>query len=267
MKQKLTMLLGLALILGLAVSCKVALGTPTMGNKPKVLKPGEVPIQIRLGHLDKDGKPVDGFPSYRAVVPKEWDDTLKGNLTFEITGTDPSNASITPIKNITWDSIKGGTASIILSKTGIYKLTMKAYKKGTSPLQLVLESKETSIDIGTAPVAAFVLYPVRDAAAPEGEIKLKIKFSNPARYGAGNNERLIKQLKVEIKGKTHAQTISKNFGATFTEPLQDVPSSDSTTGGEQLVSINESAVKPDIYEVSIKAFKEKTIQHLVPMNK
>ena len=256
MKRKLTILLGLTLILGFAVSCKAALGTPTMGNKPKVLKPGEVPIQIKLGHLDKDGKPMDGFPSYRAVVPKEWDDTLKGNLTFKITGSDPSNAPISPIDNITWNEIKNGTASIILSKTGTYKLTMEA--RETVIGKVALKSNETNVGIGTTPVVAFVLYPNRDTAAPAGEIDLKIKFSNPARYGAGNNERLIKRLKVEIKGRgSSPQTISKTFGVGATDGgFTDISSADPAAGGEQSVSIIENTVKSDIYDVTIKAFKD-----------
>lgn len=76
MKKKILGLSTLVLmLLGLA-ACKAALAVPTLGNKPRVLKPGEVLIQVTVAD--------DNFPAYRTVTPAAWDDTRKKKLSYTI---------------------------------------------------------------------------------------------------------------------------------------------------------------------------------------
>lgn len=244
MKKKILGLSTLVLmLLGLA-ACKAALAVPTLGNKPRVLKPGEVLIHVTVAD--------DNFPAYRTITPAAWDDTRKATLRFFIyqNYVDPTNrgdllAGINA-DGLEWKDIKDGYHTVLESSADPLKLTMLAIDAGTKEFALI--SYETSVTVPGSELINFVLRPYRDTkaesdAAKKGKVSITFKFTDL--------EKSVDPLeKVEVKLVPYPS--GSTIGDTYSETLAI-----SGAGTNEVFSITYDAeVKPGVYEFTAELLRE-----------
>lgn len=231
--------MGLIIVLIAVVfgACKGSVGVPVLGNKPKVLKPGEIPIKVTISD--------ENFPSYRTIVPEDWNDAQKAALKFKLFNA--TGGSETQLgTDWTWAEIQTeGTASVVLTP-GTYTLVMRAYSTASGSEKPVLESKLTNVAIGSTPYLDFVMKPYRAdttqaTAAEAGEIEITVLIHNPEIYGASHSQPLITQAECSLTA------IAGSTGTSI--PAALVTPTSSGTGNDRKDSINftNNAVMPGIY--------------------
>ncbi len=241
------------LILVVLGSCKAGmLGTPVLGNKPKVLKPNEIPIRVIIDS--------DNFPSYRTINPNDWTDSTKGDLIYIITGTkDAAGGTTTPISGTyeyTWEELKKeGTASIILEK-GSYNLTMTAVKEitsgGSTTRKKVLVSQESKVTIGTTSYIDFVMKPCRSTQAIAEDavpcaIDISVIHQNPVIYSGAS---IITDCKLTL-------TPISIDGDTIGTVITDLEKTSKSSQGEnenlvEIWSFSKTDVVPGVYNLDAK---------------
>ncbi len=165
-------------LLGGFVACKASVKTPILGDDPRILKAGELPIKVTI-----DSK---NFPSYRTVVPEEWTETKKNALWF-VLEDDASSAN--RLGKYQWSSIKEGSATVILpGSSGTVNLFMTAYDADPdasgSGAKIVLKSASTTATIGSTTSLDFVMRPYRltkteSDAASTGTVDITVVYHDP----------------------------------------------------------------------------------------
>lgn len=229
-------------------ACKAAVGTPTLGNKPKVLKPGEFLVKVEVTDGD--------FPSYRSVLPESWDETKKNTLTYSICrwdGGQPNNigTAIPGRDNMTWTVVKSNC--YIDLPDGTHNLIMVA-KKGSD---IALISEKTTVSVPGANVIPFILRPFRknaaeSTAASKGSVDIEFIFLDPTASGYTN----IDKVTIELTPNATAG----NIGTAI--PLEEVTSSltdvSGTTGLHRLRKFEyqkTDSVIPGVYDFEVKLYK------------
>lgn len=254
MRKKTFGLIGVLVLITVLAACKAALGTPTLGNKPKVLKPGEILVKVSVAD--------ENFPSYRTVVPGEWDDAKKATLHYQICkydNTQPNNIGtvLSGSASLDWDTLQKDY--YMEFPDGQHDLIMVGRKYATpgSPLatdKIALISEKTTITLPGANLLNFVLRPFRKntgeaTAAPQGTVDIKFSFLDPTGTGYQNIDRVTAELKV--------------LGAVGTAvPIEDVTASitdESGTGTTKRIRqfnyTKTDAVVPGVYEFIVKLYK------------
>lgn len=222
------------MLLGLA-ACKAALGVPTLGNKPRVLKPGEVLIQVTVAD--------DNFPAYRTVTPAAWDDTRKAKLNYTIykDAVDPANV-FNGFADIKWDDIKNGYHMAIGQTTTPLKLIMVA--RETTSGKIALISYKTDVTVPSSNLINFVLRPYRETkaesdAATKGSVDITLKFVDPEK----NPDDPIKEAKCELK-LAPGTTIGTAIVGVMCNVMPD-----------GIISYKQSEVAPGVYEFTAELLR------------
>ncbi len=152
------------------VSCEIS-GIPILGDKPKEVKPGEIPIRVKIDD--------DNFPSYRTIVPEAWTQTKKESLTFKLENV--TSSPHTTIDTYSWSQLKTNGSAMVVLNEGTYMLKMTATN---SDGKIVLYSKNTQVIVGTTSYIDFVMYPQREnttsaQASARGKVDIDVIYHNP----------------------------------------------------------------------------------------
>lgn len=229
------------LVTSLFVACKAALGIPTLGNKPKVLKPEQVLVKVDV----KD----DSFPHYRTIVPGEWDDTKKGTLKYTIHVNDKNGDVFKGVENIEWDKLKKDYYVDV--EDGEYTLVLVG-KDDSGKIALL--SEPTKITVPGASMLNFVLRPYRKDgteanAASKGKVNIKFIFFDPEENGYTN----VNNVKIRLDVSNTAGNVGGLINPENLTP--QVYNNTSGTSRLMYVDYNKDDVTPGVYEFVAELYK------------
>lgn len=237
------------MLLGLA-ACKAAVGVPTLGNKAKVLKPGEVLVRVSIAD--------ENFPSYRAIYPESWTEMKKAELSYWIyrESVDPNKKYAGPLE---WSALKKDYYLELAD--GTHNYIMVGRKGGDEGDPIALISEKTTITIPGANLLDFVLRPYRitqDEAtkAPKGGVNISVRFLNPEAIGYTPIDRIAVTL--EVRGSVGTKVdktlidntaITTVSGTSGINRLQEFK----YTAGD--ITSSPYIVTPGVYNLKVELYK------------